>query len=424
MPHARRSRCYPSVALALLLAGSALAAPPERPPDAEAARRQADEAERARAAGIASQKEAAARAAAAEQEANRLADERVAAAAKLREAERATEDAASRMDALARRRQEAASRLRARADELAPLLPVIERMSLYPAETLLAVEAQPEAALRGVLVLQGIGRTLEQQARALRAEQAALEAANRAMTAEAPRLAAAQSAQAAQAAELDRQIAAAQARGQAASDEAANFARQAATAAGSAETLRGMIAQLDAERRRAEAQAHQEAARAERRNRPAEASAARRRGGALASPAGGSLASVGKGQGQLTAPVAGTLVRGWGEATDAGPATGLSYQAPPGAHVVAPCGGRAVFAAPFRSFGLLIILDCGGGYHVVLAGLDRLDVAAGSPVRPGEPVGVMPSWDPRSPGNRPSLYVQLRHAGRPIDPSVWLRARG
>jgi len=424
MPRARRSRLLPPVALILLVAGAALAAPPERPTDPATARRQADEAERARAAGIAAQKEAAARAAAAEQEANRLADERVAAAAKLRDAERATEDAASRMDTLARRRREAAARLQARADELAPLLPVIERMSLYPAETLLAVEAQPEAALRGVLVLQGIGRTLERQARALREEQAALEAADRAMAAEAPKLAAAQSAQAAQAAELDRQIAVAQARRDAASDQAEEFASQAAKAAARAETLRGVIDQLEAERQRAEAKARSQAARAERRKQPAEASEARRRQDALASPAGGSLASVGKGQGQLTAPVAGTLVRDWGDKTDAGPATGLSYQAPPGARVVAPCGGRAVFAAPFRSFGLLIILDCGGGYHMVLSGLARLDIEAGSRVRPGEPVGVMPTWDPHTPGNRPSLYVQLRHAGRPIDPSAWLKARG
>jgi septal ring factor EnvC (AmiA/AmiB activator) len=60
---------------------------------------------------------------------------------------------------------------------------------------------------------------------------------------------------------------------------------------------------------------------------------------------------------------------------------------------------------------------------VVLAGLDRLDVAAGASVRPGEPVGVMPTWDPHTPGNRPSLSVQLRHGGRPIDPSAWLKAR-
>ena len=51
--------------------------------------------------------------------------------------------------------------------------------------------------------------------------------------------------------------------------------------------------------------------------------------------------------------------------------------------VVAPCAGRVAFAGPFRSFGVLIILDCGAGYHFVLAGLDRLDVQAGTAVQAG-----------------------------------------
>jgi septal ring factor EnvC (AmiA/AmiB activator) len=130
------------------------------------------------------------------------------------------------------------------------------------------------------------------------------------------------------------------------------------------------------------------------------------------------------GQGALAAPVAGTIVRAWGEPGDGGPSNGISYRAPPGARVVAPCGGRAAFAAPFRSYGLLLILDCGGGYHVVLAGLDRLDVQAGAAVQPGEPVGVMPGWDPRSPGERPALYVELRRDGRPVNPAPWMQARG
>ncbi len=51
---------------------------------------------------------------------------------------------------------------------MAPLLPLIERMSLYPAETLLAVPASPEETLRGMLVLQGIAHQLETEAEALR----------------------------------------------------------------------------------------------------------------------------------------------------------------------------------------------------------------------------------------------------------------
>jgi septal ring factor EnvC (AmiA/AmiB activator) len=90
--------------------------------------------------------------------------------------------------------------------------------------------------------------------------------------------------------------------------------------------------------------------------------------------------------------------------------------------VVSVCGGRAVFAAPFRSYGLLLIVDCGGGYHVVLAGFERLDVKVGQSVASGGPVGVMPGWEPGKSGSRPALYVELRHDGQPVNPAPWLRA--
>ena len=83
-----------------------------------------------------------------------------------------------------------------------------------------------------------------------------------------------------------------------------------------------------------------------------------------------------------------------------------------------------VFADTFRSYGLLMIVDCGGGYHVVLAGFDRLDVHLGQSIVTGEPVGVMPSWEPGSSDRRPALYVELRHGGQPVNPAPLLRASG
>ena len=61
---------------------------------------------------------------------------------------------------------------------------------------------------------------------------------------------------------------------------------------------------------------------------------------------------------------------------------------------------------------------------VVMAGLDRLDAKAGQSVQMGEPVGVMPDWQPGGPGRRPSLYVELRHDGNPVNPAPWLRTSG
>lgn len=402
-------------ALALVAAG-----PVPKPPSADTVRQQLRDAERDRAARLAAQQQAAQRARAAEAEQARLAGERVAAAAKLRRAEVATLESAERMDALARRRQDAQARLKDRAADLAPLLPLIARLSRFPAETVLAVPAPPEDALRGVLVLQGMSRQLEQEAEALRREQAEIDRLSREIAAEAPRLAAAQAAQEREASGLDRQLEAARRDARLAQDAAADAARQAAADAARADTLRDVVARLEADRQAAEARAREEAARAGQQRRNADATAARQRQEALARPAGPGL---GEPHGELTAPVAGTVVRSFGQATDAGPAEGLWYQAPPAARVVSPCGGKIVFAAPFRSYGLLLIVDCGAGYHFVLAGLDRLDVPVGRQVQAGEPVGAMSGWDPHTPANRPALYLELRHDGRPVNPAPWLKAK-
>lgn len=395
--------------LSIILATALIQAAAAPAPSPEAARQQLQQAERDRAARLAAQQQAAARARAAQAEQARLAADRIAAAARLRQAELATLAAADRMDALARRRQAAESRLRQRAADLGPLLPLIARLARFPAETLLAVPEPPEAALRGLLVLQGMGRQLERDAEALRREQAEVTRLSAQIEAEAPRLAAAEAAQAEQARGLDRQIAAARRDARAAEDDAAQAARQAAEDAARADSLRDVIARLEADRRAGQ----------ERR----QAGSSRRREAALARPAESPVAGLGAPHGSLTAPVAGTVIRAFGEPTEAGPAEGVSYRAPPAGRVVSPCGGKIVFAAPFRSYGLLLIVDCGAGYDFVLAGLDRLDVQVGKQVQAGEPVGAMAGWDPHTPGDRPALYLELRHDSRPVNPAPWLKAR-
>jgi len=411
--------------LLILIALASAAAQPDRPLKEDAARRQMQDAERSRAAELAAQQAAAARATAAAAEAERLSAERVATAAELRQAENATAEAAARMDQLAAQRRQAQAKLDAHIEAMQPLLPLIERLSLYPVETLLAVPAQPEETLRGVLVLRGLARQFAQEAIELRHEQAELDTASRALADEAPRLAAAEAAQQAQAAELDRQIEAAESGQRRAESDASAAEQRAAAEASRAETLRAMLAALEAQRRNEAARARAEAARAEREKLAPEAAAARERQAALEHPTGaGTIATAAQPRGQLTAPVAGTIARSWGDPTDGGPATGISYQAPPAARVVSPCSGRVVFADHFRSYGLLLIVDCGGGYHAVLAGFERLDARIGQLVAAGEPVGAMPSWEPGASGNRPTLYVELRHRGQPVNPAPWLRASG
>ena len=387
---------------------------------AAAPSRQLQEAERDSAAQTSAQRKAVESAYLAEADETRLAGERVIAAAAMRSTETAVASLATDVEGLTARHRDAAQRLAERAAALAPLLPLIERLALYPVETMLAVPAAPQATLRGLAVLRGLARQLERDAAALRAEQAQVQALMHEIAVALPRLQAAQAAQAVHATALDRQIVAARVSRSRAEDAAAVAARQAATEAARADSLRGALAAMEAERARAEAQARDEAMRAGRQRQNEAAAEARRRQVALSRPAGPGIEQ----RGVLTAPVAGQVVRGWGDRTDAGPSSGMSYRAPPMARVVAPCGGRVVFAGPFRSFGIMLIVDCGGGFHFVLAGLDRLDAQVGNTVLAGEPIGVMPNWEPQSAGPRPALYVQLRRDGQAVNPAPFLRTRG
>ncbi|HET6306351.1 MAG TPA: peptidoglycan DD-metalloendopeptidase family protein [Rhodopila sp.] len=380
------------------------------------------DAERQNSEQLAARQDAADRAAKAAARAQFLAQQQADSAAKLRQAEAATSDVATRMDALAAQRHQAEQRLQAHAAALQPLLPLIERLSLYPAETLLAVPAPADSALRGVLVLQGLSRQIEIEAEALRHDQEDIDAATAALRQNAPQLAQAEAEQKRQADALDQQIADAHAEQQAAEAQANQAATQAADAASRMDSLRAALTALDAQRRADEAKAREEAARADRQKNAAAAQAARSREAVAAHPTGpGAIAAAAGPHGQLQPPVIGVVVRAWGDQTDAGPATGLSYHAPPSARVISPCGGRVVFAQSFRSYGLLLIIDCGGGYNMVLAGFDHLDVKLGQSLVAGAPVGVMPGWEPGSDAHRPSLYVELRHDGTPVNPTPWLR---
>jgi septal ring factor EnvC (AmiA/AmiB activator) len=82
-----------------------------------------------------------------------------------------------------------------------------------------------------------------------------------------------------------------------------------------------------------------------------------------------------------------------------------------------------VYAGDFRSYGRLLIINAGGGYHILLAGLSQIDVQVGQFVLTGEPVGVMEaaakSAQTKSQNTGPILYIEFRKDQRPIDPDPW-----
>lgn len=130
-------------------------------------------------------------------------------------------------------------------------------------------------------------------------------------------------------------------------------------------------------------------------------------------------------KGSLALPAQGKRLKRFGDADDAGGTVkGISLQTRPEARITAPSDGWVVYAGPFRSYGQLLILNTGGGYHVLLAGMSRIDASLGQFVLTGEPVAVMaaPGSQGRNENSRPVLYVEFRKDGKPIDPDPWWAA--
>lgn len=129
----------------------------------------------------------------------------------------------------------------------------------------------------------------------------------------------------------------------------------------------------------------------------------------------------------LPIPVNGVKSRDFGSPDGSGGnEKGISIVTRSGAQVTAPCDGWVVYAAPYRSYGKLLILNAGGGYHVVLAGMDRISVEIGQFVLTGEPVAVMGSGPQIASSlvagvgaSQPVLYIEFRKDGSPVDPNPW-----
>lgn len=124
-------------------------------------------------------------------------------------------------------------------------------------------------------------------------------------------------------------------------------------------------------------------------------------------------------KGQLPMPAEGQISHRFGDHRPGAPheAQGLTLSTRSSALVTAPHDGTVSFAGPFRSYGRLLIIDLGDGYHLLIAGLARSDVTVGQWVLAGEPVGSMTRT---TDGTRPELYLELRRNGSPVDPLPWM----
>ena len=96
-------------------------------------------------------------------------------------------------------------------------------------------------------------------------------------------------------------------------------------------------------------------------------------------------------KGLLPLPATGTRNQRLSATMTASAAKPRAFRSPPatGRSVSSPSDGWVVYAGPFRSYGQLLIINAGDGYHVLLAGMERIDVQLGQFVLAGEPVAVM-----------------------------------
>lgn len=147
-------------------------------------------------------------------------------------------------------------------------------------------------------------------------------------------------------------------------------------------------------------------------------------------------------KGLLPLPVSGALITGFNEKDASGEdSKGVSLATRSGSTVISPADGWIVYAGPFRSYGQLLIINAGEDYHVVIAGMESINVELGQFVLSSEPIATMGSrkfasltasqppditltdgqslTDSNVTGRAPVLYVEFRKNGISIDPSPW-----
>ncbi len=305
----------------------------------------------------------------------------VAASVRLRRSEQRAAAQTGRIEALAARHEDEERHVAALTAALASMLPALRGLQAAPLASLLLAPGAPEDAAAAAAGARAMAADIAAKLAALRAgerEEATLAGA---LSAERARAVSVQAHDVSRATAIEQDLQAARQAADMADRTARERAGDAATSASRAASLRDAIASLETSQR---------------------------------GHAGRIAAS-----GRAVAPVAGPVVQRYGQATDAGTASGESFAPPPAALVSAPCRGRVDFAGPFRSYGKMVIVDCGGHTRWVLAGLDRVDVVPGTGVRAGEPIGRMPDFTPAAHG-RPTLYVQLRRGEDAVDPGLVL----
>ncbi len=137
-------------------------------------------------------------------------------------------------------------------------------------------------------------------------------------------------------------------------------------------------------------------------------------------------------KGRLALPVLGNVLLSPGE-TDARGVTrpGLTLATRPGALVISPWAATIRYTGPLLDYGNVMILEPGGGYLLVLGGLDQVYGGVGDVVARGAALGLMGGRDQVDADfladaaegggvqGTETLYMELRQGAEPVDPTEW-----
>ncbi|GEM_PF-2309103 len=121
-------------------------------------------------------------------------------------------------------------------------------------------------------------------------------------------------------------------------------------------------------------------------------------------------------KGRLPYPAAGTLLHRYGQRKGkVDTYQGQVLQTVPGAQITAPHSGKIVFTGKFMDYGNMAIIEHGGGYHTLIAGLSVVRASLGQQVVAGQPIGAMGDTT-----SARQLYLELRKDSKAIDPTPWM----
>lgn len=329
------------------------------------------------------------------------------------------EDITDRVDALKTQETGVRESLAGRREVLAEVLGALQRMGLNPPPAILVTPEDALASVRSAIMLGAVVPGLRSETEALLADLTELRRIAASIEDERTRLAAAFSEQLAEKKRLELLVA--QKQNLQSEHEQTLVAEQkrAEELAGQAKSLKDLIAGLEKQAAEAEKARLAELEKQKRNDELA----------ALPVPEANRLAPAAPFQslkGKLALPAAGKFSRRFGDKDDnGGVMQGDTVATQSGSIVTAPSDGSVLYAGPFRSYGQLLILNAGDGYHVVLAGMSRISAVSGQSVLAGEPIGAMgearvASASAETLGNAmPELYVEFRKDGKPVDPAPW-----